>query len=131
MVNANCTLEGFGEVLGRMVESHVREQCKMSEALVKKAARKTVDELKNGALTPANTGEYADGWGQTTVRDSDDWCEIVVHNKKRWQLTHLLEKGHAKFLWGIPTGERVPAYPHILPAFVVGSEILRNATVSN
>lgn len=131
MENANCTLEGFGDVLMGMVESHVREQCEISEKLVKKAANKTRNELKSGALTPANTGKYAEGWGTTTVRDEDDWCEIVVHNKKRWQLTHLLEKGHAKFLWGRPTGERVPAYPHILPAFVVGSEILRNATVSN
>ncbi len=38
--------------------------------------------------------------------------KATVHNKV-YPLTHLLESGHAKWLWGRDTGETVQAFPHI------------------
>ena len=51
------------------------------------------------------TGKYSKGWGQTKQKDS-----IIIHNKKRASLTHLLEKGHAK-----RNGGRVAPIKHIEP----------------
>ncbi|MEN8646854.1 HK97 gp10 family phage protein [Bacillus toyonensis] len=53
---------------------------------------------------PKKTGAYRKGW-----RKKKEGNSVVVHNTKG-QLTHLLEKGHAKV-----GGGRVPAHVHIRP----------------
>lgn len=62
-----------------------------------------VKELKQ--TSPKRYGRYRRSWGKTEQKDG-----VVVHNKKHYQLTHLLEKGHAKV-----NGGRVKAIPHIAP----------------
>lgn len=61
-----------------------------------------VEKLRQGS--PKKTGAYRKGW-----RKKKEGNGFVVHNTKG-QLTHLLEKGHAKV-----GGGRVPAQVHILP----------------
>ncbi|MCI0766059.1 HK97 gp10 family phage protein [Bacillus sp. TL12] len=63
-----------------------------------------VSELKQ--KSPKLTGSYRKGW-----RSTKQGNKIIVHNATRYQLTHLLEKGHAK-----KGGGRVPAKVHIAPA---------------
>lgn len=57
------------------------------------------------------TGEYARGW---TVNEEKSRVgnKVVIWNKKKPSLTHLLEYGHAK---DGKKGGRVPAYVHIAP----------------
>ena len=80
---------------------------------VKKAvlnAGKTVrDEISSNA--PSDTGKYGKSWTVKTVRETSNSLELVVHSKNRYQLTHLLEFGHAK-----RGGGRVSARPHIANA---------------
>ena len=80
---------------------------------VKKAvqnAGKTVrDEISANA--PNDTGKYGKSWTIKTVRETSTSLELVIHSKNRYQLTHLLEFGHAK-----RGGGRVSARPHIANA---------------
>lgn len=80
---------------------------------VKKAvqnAGKTVrDEIK--ASAPSDTGKYSKSWTVKTVRETSNSLELVVHSRNRYQLSHLLEFGHAK-----RGGGRVSARPHIASA---------------
>ncbi|MFA2810171.1 HK97 gp10 family phage protein [Bacillus mycoides] len=78
------------------------------EAAKEKAANDLVNELKQKSPRSKreNSGEYAKGW-----RKKKEGNAIIVHNALKPQLTHLLEKGHAKV-----GGGRVPAKVHIAPA---------------
>ncbi|MFJ8529638.1 HK97 gp10 family phage protein [Bacillus sp. NPDC094106] len=74
------------------------------EVAKEEVAKNLVDELKQ--KSPKKTGNYRKGW-----RAKKDGKSIIVHNVLKPQLTHLLEKGHAK-----ANGGRVPAQVHIAPA---------------
>lgn len=79
---------------------------------IKKAAdevaAEAVRELKN--TSPVQTGSYAAGWRKKTVYESKGSKRNTVYNKTDYQLTHLLEKGHAS-----RNGGRVAAKVHIQP----------------
>lgn len=75
------------------------------EEAVKETAQGLAADLRE--TSPKDTGEYAKGW---TARKEGPG-RYVVYNKKKPQLTHLLEHGHAK-----AGGGRVEGIPHIKPA---------------
>ncbi|MED1508744.1 HK97 gp10 family phage protein [Bacillus proteolyticus] len=74
------------------------------EVAKEEVANNLVDELKQES--PKKTGKYSKGW-----RKKKDSNAMIVYNALKPQLTHLLEKGHAK-----AGGGRVPAKVHIAPA---------------
>ena len=76
---------------------------------VKKAGNTVKKETQAGA--PVRTGKYKKSWTVKRQRETSNTLEVVVHSRNRYQLTHLLEKGHAK-----RGGGRVRAVPHIAPA---------------
>ena len=80
-----------------------------------KKVREGLDKLKDdvaneaasklATTSPKKSGKYAGDW-VVQKRGS----ARVVHNRKHYQLTHLLEKGHA-----LRNGGRSKAMPHIKP----------------
>ena len=85
---------------------------------VQDAADTAVKDLK--ATSPKRTGKYAKSWTQRKVKETSSEKEIVVH-ARRYQLTHLLENGHAK-----RGGGRVAPRVHIKPVEEKVSEKLEN-----
>lgn len=63
------------------------------------------------AEAPYRTGKYRRGW--SVRKDTADRfrTDAIIHNRTRYQIAHLLEKGHAK-----RGGGRVEAIVHIAPA---------------
>lgn len=72
-------------------------------------AKETVAELK--VTSPNKTGKYAKGWRVKRELTAAGSPRLIVHNKARPSLTHLLEKGHP-----LRGGGRTRAFPHIKPA---------------
>lgn len=75
--------------------------------VVDEQAKETVKELKT--TSPKRKGKYARGWTVKKTKDISGGVNAVVHNKRYYRLTHLLENGHA--LRG--GTKRARAYPHI------------------
>ena len=79
---------------------------------VKKAvddvAKEAVKDLKSGS--PRRTGRYSGDWTRKSAYESTRTKRNTVYNKGHYQLTHLLENGHAK-----RGGGRVGARVHIAP----------------
>ena len=77
------------------------------------AANEAVNELQSahppGSERYNSWNKYNSGWTRTQLKSSGKGYEITVHNK-RYQLTHLLEKGHA-----LKNGGRARAFSHIAP----------------
>lgn len=59
----------------------------------KKIGRKTARQLK--MTSPVRTGRYRASWGTTQRADfKGQKVTVIIHNKKHYRLTHLLEHGH-------------------------------------
>ena len=84
---------------------------------VKKAGKTVKQQIESTA--PRKTGKYAKSWTVKKTKETSDSIQVVVHSKNRYQLVHLLERGHAK-----RGGGRTRAFPHIAPAEQAGTEQL-------
>lgn len=88
----------------------IMSELKLYANVVKEDVNKLAETVaKEGAyrlsvVSPKLTGSYKTGW--TFKKDKNG--KFIVHNKTDYQLTHLLEYGHAKV-----NGGRVAARPHI------------------
>lgn len=89
------------------------EYADLATDTVKQAVKKAGNTVKKEiqATAPSDTGKYKKSFKVTKRKETANALEVTVHSKNRYQLTHLLEKGHAK-----RGGGRVSAIPHIAPA---------------
>ncbi len=101
----------------------LQEYSELADTAMKKAVRKTAASVKKeiSANAPKRTGKYAKSWTTKKVKENSHSLEITVHSKDRYQIAHLLEKGHAK-----RNGGRVAGKPHIAPAEENGASLLES-----
>lgn len=101
-VNVKGISKEFAKILSEYKEE-VEEGISIAGDNVAKNAVKNLK--KNSPKRKNSGGAYAKGWRITTIKG-----KRIIHNKTKYQLTHLLENGHAKV-----NGGRVPGKPHIKP----------------
>lgn len=93
------------------------EYADLADTAVKKTATSVKKEISANA--PKRSGKYRKSWTTKKTKENSHSLEMTVHSKDRYQLAHLLEKGHAK-----RNGGRVSGKPHIAPAEAHGEEML-------
>lgn len=91
--------------LQRALKDYREDVARGVKKAVKKAAKQAKAKLEE--KSPAKSGSYRKGWRVKTQEDRGG-IAVVIHNQTDYQLTHLLEFGHAKV-----SGGRVPARAHI------------------
>lgn len=123
-------VESLADEVEKAVMTTIRFNHRASLDLLKKAGQKARLYLSKKSPSRHDDG-YISGWHTKTARDDDGYAEIVVYQKKKPGLTHLLEFGHEMFIAGVDQGRRVPAHPHIADAFAEGAEVLLKARVDN
>ena len=109
--------------LAEEIMQGLQEYADIADTAMKKAVRKTATQVKNeiSANAPKDTGKYAKSWATKKTGENSHSLEMTVHSKNRYQLAHLLEKGHAK-----RGGGRVSGKPHISPAEENGVQLLEH-----
>ena len=106
------SLNNFANEVTKITKDYVNEvddataQAVMETAFAAEEELHVAGSFKNGAKA-----KYRKGW-TITFNELRYGLEAIVHNKD-YPLTHLLESGHAKVLWGRKTNEDVKAFPHI------------------
>lgn len=91
------------------LEKYSQEVADQIKQDVSDVAQECAEDIKREA--PKRTGKYRRGWRAEVVYESNEDIRVIVRNKTAWQLTHLLEFGHAK-----AKGGRVEGEAHIGPA---------------
>lgn len=103
-------IDNLPKEMAEIIKMYTKDMENGLENEKRKAARAGAKELRESSKTPrsvgkSRSGRYAKGW-TSTKRGT----KYVIRNRTDWQLTHLLEKGHA-----LTQGGRARAFPHIKP----------------
>ena len=99
------TVDEMGNAIFKEFESYIDKTSDEVKRIVADVAEDVKKEIENNA--PVKTGEYKKSWEISEGDKSKNGASYIVHSKK-YQLTHLLEFGHAK-----RGGGRTRAFPHI------------------
>lgn len=105
--------------LSKEIEKALADFVSVTEDAVDKGVSETANDAIKALRSahPAGSGQYGSwdkynkGWKiMQTKTDKRYHRKATIHNATDYQLTHLLEKGHAKV-----NGGRTRAFPHIAP----------------
>ena len=121
-MSKTVSIDGMAEAINEGLQEYAKLASSEVKRAVRKSAKTVKEEIEAGA--PSRTGRYKSSWVATKQEESSQSLQMVVHSKDRYQLTHLLEKGHAK-----RGGGRVAARPHIAPAEQEGKALIRHSSV--
>lgn len=111
MSSSNVSIGTLDKAVKDILENYNYEVDKMVQTQLREVGRLTVKELKKTSpKAPKNGGAYANDWKAKFEVDGLN-SQVRVYNVNHYQLTHLLEHGHAKVNGGF-----VPGKPHIKPA---------------
>ncbi len=111
------------EEMANAINQGLQEYASLTTEEMKSSVRKTAASVKNeiSSNAPVDTGSYAKSWTTKKTAEDSYSMQMTVYSKNRYQLAHLLEKGHAN-----RNGGRTRAFPHIAPAEENGIEMLEN-----
>lgn len=105
--------------LQETINTILREFVDVTNDVVDEAAKAAADHAAESLRqsSPSLSGDYARGWAVKIDNKAKkaNRARVIVYNRTDYQLTHLLENGHAKVVWGHRTGDRVGPKVHIKP----------------
>lgn len=110
----SVTISNLAAEIVQAVKEYTEDVAEAVAQEVDATSKAVLDDTK--AASPVKSGEYKKGWRRTESETGSGGVRYIIHQKKKPQLVHLLEFGHAK-----ADGGRVEAKPtnggHIRPAY--------------
>lgn len=106
------SVDQLAAAITQELEAYSQEKTDELKKSIKATAETCKREIQDAS--PVLTGSYRKGWAVKVQYESASDIRVVVHNRTDYQLTHLLEYGHAG-RGGTNVGA-APAYPHIKKA---------------
>ena len=119
-MNQNVSIDNMDDVIMKELEKYANLATDDMKDAVKDTANSVKKDIESSA--PVLTGRYKKSWKIKKIRENANSLDVLVHSSNRYQLTHLLEFGHAK-----RGGGRVAGKPHIEPAAEKGEQDLIKA----
>ncbi|QJU14161.1 HK97 gp10 family phage protein [Blautia pseudococcoides] len=108
MTVANVNIGNLANAIMKELEEYANTTADELKAAAKEIGKETAKELQK--TSPKASGVYAKDWTSSVQSEKSNSISVIVHDKK-YQITHLLEKGHQN-----RNGGRTPAIVHIAPA---------------
>lgn len=85
-------IDGVEIQMQRIIDDYTVEVRRAINNAQDKVAKEAAQKLRN--TSPKKSGEYAKGWAVRRQKGRNGIVDVEVYNKKKPQLTHLLENGH-------------------------------------
>lgn len=86
--------EQLAAAIRKELESYSKAATEETKELIRETAKICKEEIQSAS--PVRTGKYRKGWSIKPLWEDNDSLREIVRNRSAWQLTHLLENGHAK-----------------------------------
>ena len=100
-----ASIDELAELINQNLKEYSEEVEDALEDEKDAISKEAETKLKQAGSFTDKTGRYRKGW-----RAKKQGGKLIVYNGTDWQLTHLLENGHAT-----RNGGRTRAYTHIAP----------------
>ena len=102
-------------LIDRVLEDYLSDETEVFFDAMSKAGKLAKKDIQNSSAFKDKSGDYRKGWAIRTKREKYG-INVLIYNKIKPGLTHLLEKGHVTKNGTGRTFRDTPAHSHIAQA---------------
>ena len=115
MATQKVQIDDLASTVVNALEEYSTESTKILMDETEKAAKECAKEINQNAKSSFGGSKYSKSWKSKQTYKGKEDVRYTVYSTV-YQLTHLLEYGHRKFIFGHNTGGFVSGRAHIRPA---------------